>query len=62
LNEEKRARKALEEWKAENEGKVEELKKKVRMEVETRVKLEEAYQKLEKEVLALREAQGQAPH
>jgi len=55
LSDERKLRKSLEAWKLENEEKIEELKKKVRNEVEARVKLEEAYKRLEKEVSQAKE-------
>jgi len=45
LNNERKARRELEEWKATHEPKLEEMKKKVRAESDARLKLEEEYKK-----------------
>jgi len=54
LNAEKKARAELEQWKVEQEAKMEDMKRKVRREVEERVQLEETLKKMEKELTALK--------
>lgn len=49
LNAERKQRKDLETWKVETEAKMEEMKAKVKKEVDARLKLEEAFKKLEAE-------------
>ena len=66
MTNERKARRELEEWyfccncgsysvrKTQHEAKMEEMKKKVRVEVEARLKLEEDYKKLEREYMKLK--------
>jgi len=56
-NNEKKIRRELEQWKIENEAKMEEMKKKVQREADERVRLEGEYQKLEKEAILLKSKQ-----
>jgi len=53
-NTEKKMRRDLEQWKVENESKMEEMKKKVRAEMEIRMRLEEEYKKLEQELTSVK--------
>jgi len=54
LNNEKKARKELEQYKAEQETKADDMKKRLKLESEARIKLEENYKKLEKDLNELK--------
>ena len=60
LNNEKKARRELEEWKKEHEEKMEEMKKKVRTETDARIKMEEQHKKLQRELEELRASYAKA--
>jgi len=53
LNTEREARKVLEQWKKEHEAEIEETKKKLRNEVDSRLRMEEMSKKMEREMSAL---------
>jgi len=55
LNNERKQRRELEEWKSTHEPKLEEMKKKVRAESDARLKLEEEYNKLQLEYNKLKQ-------